>query len=105
MAAEPITIELSDDAYEQLRQRAEQAGKPLAVMSRELLEAALGAERPAPKSAREILEAAGRIRPLGPVLERKIIPGVTHDQVRAALTRAGGPSLSEIVLANRGPKE
>ena len=52
MAAEPITIELSEDAYQRLRQRAERAGKPLAVVSQELLEAALGAERPAPKSAR-----------------------------------------------------
>jgi hypothetical protein len=100
-----LTIELSPEAYDQLRRRAEEAGKAPEALSRELLEDALRDEQPPPKSAREILEAAGMVRPLGPYLESKIIPGVTLEEVQRILTEAGGPSLSEIILEQRGPKE
>jgi hypothetical protein len=74
------------------------------LLNRELLEDALKSRETArPKTARDVLQAKGRVRPLGDTLRRRIIPGVTLDQVRKALTQAGGPSLSDIILAQRGP--
>ncbi len=54
--------------------------------------------------AHDILQTSGRVRPLGEALRRKIIPGVTLEEVRASLARTGGQPLSEIVLEQRGPK-
>lgn len=56
---------------------------------------------PAP-TAHEVLAAAGRLRPLSDALRNKIIPGVTLDEVRAILSQAAGPSLSDIIHAQRG---
>jgi len=57
---------------------------------------------PLPRTTTEVLEAAGRVRPLSEALRQKIIPGVTLDEVRSALSETTGPSLSEIVLEQRG---
>lgn len=38
-------------------------------------------------------------------LKAKIIPGVTHEEVRQMLAKAGGKPLSEIVIEQRGPKD
>jgi len=100
-----ITIEISPATYQKLATQARNTGKDIEVLSSELLEAGLQPhETVRPKSAREVLQAKGQVRPLGDTLRRKIIPGVKLDDVRKALTRAGGPSLSEIILAQRGPK-
>jgi hypothetical protein len=75
------------------------------MLTQEIVERALGepAQSDAePPSARQILENAGRVRPIGAALRSRIIPGVTHEEVRAALGRASGPALSEILLAQRG---
>ncbi|MCD4739241.1 MAG: hypothetical protein K8R89_08280, partial [Anaerolineae bacterium] len=53
-------------------------------------------------TARQVLLAAGRIRPLSDNLRKKSAPGVTLEEIRTSLTQAGGPSLSEIVLEQRG---
>jgi len=75
------------------------------LLNRELLEDALKSRETArPKTARDVLQAKGRVRPLGDTLRRRIIPGVTLDEVRKTLSQAGGPSLSDIILAQRGPK-
>jgi hypothetical protein len=100
-----LTINLSPTAYEQLQKRARAVGKPPEVLSRELLEEALQIELPAEPSARDLLQAAGLLRPLSPTLRSKITPGVTLEEVRAILGKAGGPSLSEIILDQRGPKK
>jgi hypothetical protein len=118
-----VLVELSPAVYERLQRRAAQAGKSPEQLSQELLEGALvaGARPPAQppseptasaepstpplsRTTREILEAAGHLRPLGPTLERLIIPGVTLEEVQDALSQAGGPSLSEIIDEQRGPK-
>lgn len=59
-------------------------------------------EWPRPRTTTEVLQAAGRVRPLSEALRQKIIPGVTLDEVRNALSEATGPSLSEIILEQRG---
>ncbi|MDO8670952.1 MAG: hypothetical protein Q7O66_05915 [Dehalococcoidia bacterium] len=56
------------------------------------------------RTTREVLQASGRLRPLSETLRRKIIPGVTLDEVRASLAKAGGPPLSEILLRQRRAK-
>jgi hypothetical protein len=59
-------------------------------------------EQTSPTTTREVLAAMGRIRPLSQTLRRKIIPGVSLEEVRAALTRANDPSLSKLILEQRG---
>jgi hypothetical protein len=100
-----LVIELPTTTYERLRERAEQAGITPEALSRELLEAALEPTPTGPETTEAVLRAAGLLTELSPALRARIVPGVTLEQVRAALTRANGPSLSEIVLAQRGPKE
>lgn len=100
-----IVIDIPIELYARLEEQARNAGKAPEVLTRELLETALQQSQEAPhKTVREVLEALDRVRPLGERLERKIIPGVTLDEVRKALTQTAGPSLSEIVLEQRGPK-
>ena len=98
-----ITIDLPPEIYKRLAVQAHRLGKAPEVLSRTLLEAALEAYEAAPSpTAREVLEAAGRLRPLSDALRNKIIPGVTLDEVRAILSQAAGPSLSDITHAQRG---
>ena len=59
-------------------------------------------EWPRPRTTTEVLQVAGRIRQLSEALRQKIIPGVTLDEVRSALSEATGPSLSEFILEQRG---
>jgi predicted DNA-binding protein len=100
-----IVIDIPPETYKRLEEQARRDGKAPEALTRELLETALQAREEAqPKTAREILQASGRVRPLSETLRRKIIPGVTLDEVRIALTHAAGPSLSEIILEQRGPK-
>ena len=100
-----IVIDIPPETYERLEEQARKAGKAPEALTRELLETALQAREVArPRTAREVLQALGRVRPLSETLRSKIIPGVTLDEVRIALTHAAGPSLSEIILEQRGPK-
>ena len=98
-----ITIDLPLETYKRLAAQAHRLGQAPEVLSRALLEAALEACEAAPSTtAREVLEAAGRLRPLSDALRHKIIPGVTLDEVRAILSQSAGPSLSDIIHAQRG---
>lgn len=100
-----LVIDISPETYRRLEEQARDAGKAPEALSRELIEAALRESRPpVPKEARDVLEALDRVRPLSDTLRAKIVPGVTLDEVRAALTEASGRPLSEIVLEGRGPK-
>jgi len=53
-----------------------------------------------------ILQEAGMLSEIGPYMKHLIetVP-VNYEEVEVALARAGGPPLSEIVLAQRGAKE
>lgn len=100
-----ITIDLSPEAYRRLEEQARKVGQAVEVLSRELLETALTSpEGGRPQTARAVLQAAGRTRPLSDALRSKIIPGVTLDEVRAILSRAGGSSLSDLIEEQRGTK-
>lgn len=100
-----IMIDIPSETYKQLQEQARRTGKAPEALIRELLEAALQTREEAlPRKPREVLQALGQVHPLSETLRRKIIPGVTLDEVRMALTRAAGPSLSEIILEQRGSK-
>lgn len=100
-----IVIDIPPETYKRLEERARRAGKAPEALTRELLEAAIQTQEDAqPRTTREVLHTLGRIRPLSETLRRKIIPGVTLDEVRLALKQAAGPSLSEIILQQRGLK-
>lgn len=104
-----IVLRLPVKPYRRLQEWARRAGKTPESLTREILEQAL--QEPisplvssSPQTTRQILQAAGRVRPLSPTLQRRIIPGVTLEEVRTSLDRAGGQPLSEIILAQRGAK-
>lgn len=100
-----LIIDLPPEIYKRLKAQARKAGKVPEALTLEFIETALQAgEAPSAQTARELLRASGRVRPLSPALRRKIIPGVTLDEVRRAVSRAAGPCLSEIILRQRGPK-
>jgi hypothetical protein len=101
-----LVVDVSEETYRLLEERARSAGKAPEVLGRELIERALrGSDLPVPRSARDVLEMADRTRPLSDTLRQRIIPGVTLDEVRTAVLEAGGRSLSEIVLEQRGAKQ
>jgi hypothetical protein len=99
-----IVINMPAELYAQLEAQARQTGTTPEALTRELLAIALHAQKkPQRRTAREVLQAAGRVRPLSDTLRRQIIPGVTLDEVRKALSQAAGPSLSDIIQEQRGP--
>lgn len=107
-----LTLELPPDLYERLRAEAERQGKPAADVAQEWLAERLPAPAPAQAPAgdreqvRAILRAAGLLVELGPEMKMRAERSTaTLEEVRAALDRAGGRPLSEIILEMRGPKE
>jgi hypothetical protein len=100
-----ITVRLSPLPYQRLRRLAEESGRSPESLTQEIVERALAAAavpEAAPATvASRILAATGRVREVSPALRGRIIPGVTLDEVRAALDATGDPSLSEIVLRQR----
>ena len=102
-----LMIELPPDLYHKLEKAAAQEAKKPAEWTRSLLEerlAAMPAEEGERARARHALREAGLFVELSPGLKRLIRPEVRHEDVEAALARAGGKPLSEIILEQRGPK-
>jgi hypothetical protein len=100
-----IVIDLPPETYKRLEEKAQKAGQAVEVLSRELLETALASlEVGRRQTARTVLQAAGHTSPLSDTMRRKLIPGVTLDEVRAILSRAAGPSLSDLIEEQRGTK-
>lgn len=100
-----LIIDLPPETYKRLETQARKAGKAPEALTLEFIETTLKAREGVPSlTAQELLQASGRARPLSPALRRKIIPGVTLDEVRGAVSRAAGPLLSEIILTQRGSK-
>ena len=100
-----ILLRLPLGPYRRLQEWAGRVGKTPQLLTREIVEQALqqytGPTASHPHTARQILQAAGRVRSLGPALQRRIVPGVTLEEVRASLARTGGQPLSEIILQQR----
>ena len=101
-----LVLSLSERAYEQLKRRANQLGKPLEEVSEEIIEAALPAEESSsPKTVRQILEEAGMLSSLSDTLRAMIVRrDIPLEEVRRTVDSWGGPSLSEIIDEQRGPR-
>ena len=104
-----LTLKLPPKVYRRLHEEADRLGRPPQVVAEEWLierlaslTAAPGSER---KKAHQALHAAGLLAELGPNLRRRADSTVCLEDINAALDRAGGKTLGEIVLEQRGPKE
>jgi len=69
-----------------------------------VVDASLARSKSNRERVRQALRAAGLLTDLGPNMRRLADPAVRLEDVNAALARAGGKPLSEIVLEQRGPK-
>ena len=102
-----LTLELATDLMERLQIEAARLGKPAEVLVGEWLTAHLTPIPPLSERerAREVLRAAGLLTELGPELKRRAAESTASlEEVSAALSRAGGKPLSEMVIEQRGPK-
>jgi len=106
-----VTLELTPDAYKILGQLAKRGGKSIESTAQELLTEKLTSLPPSTESTeleqvQEALRAAGLLTELGPEMKKRAEQAsLTLEEVRAALDRSEGPSLSEVILEMRGPKE
>jgi predicted transcriptional regulator len=103
-----LTLKLPPEVYRRLHEEAARLGKPPQIVAEEWLaerltspDTASGSDR---EKARHVLRAAGLLTELGPNLRRLADPTVRLEDISAALDQAGGKTLSEIVLEQRGPK-
>jgi hypothetical protein len=105
-----LTLELPTELYERLRLEAEHVGESVQTTAQKLLAERLTVPTPAPPGEREraiaVLRAAGMLAELGPEMKMRAQRStMTLEEVRAALDKAGGKPLSELILEMRGPKE
>ena len=104
-----LNLKLPPQVYRRLCKEAARLGKSPQVVAQEWIverltpsPAGVSSDR---ERARQVLRAAGLLTELRPNLRRLTDPTVRMKDVRAALNRAGGKSLGEITLEQRGPKE
>jgi len=106
--ARKLTVELPPGAYRRLREQADHLGRPPRVIAQEWLVERLTPPLPTPDSdcekACQALRAAGLLVEMSPGLRARADSTVPLERVEAALARAGGKPLSQIVLEQRGPK-
>jgi hypothetical protein len=99
-----LTLELPLELQQLLQRRAARTRKEPRQVAIEILQKELAAEEK-PRNERErvveVLQRAGLLRPLSDELRKIADPAVTHEEVRAALCRAGGKPLSEIIIEQR----
>ncbi|PDW00995.1 hypothetical protein [Candidatus Viridilinea mediisalina] len=101
-----ITLDLSPDTYQRLLVAAGQHGVAVEAVAEKLLTEQLAdvylSER---DRATAVLRAAGLLTELSPEeKERAARSTATLEEVQAALAQGDGPTLSEIVIEQRGPK-
>jgi hypothetical protein len=105
-----LVLDLPTDLYERLQSEADQQGKSAQEIVQTWLAERLAWLQPAPPGEREraieALRAAGLLAELSPEEKQRASQStMTLEEVHAALDRAGGRPLSEIILEMRGPKE
>jgi hypothetical protein len=105
-----LTIELPPKSYDRLQIEAERLGESAQEVVQEWVLERIGDLGPAPngdrEQVREVLRSAGLLAELGPEMSQRAERStMTLEEVRAALDRAGGKPLSEVILEMRGPKE
>jgi len=101
-----LTLRLSPEQYERLRAEAERLGKPEEELTREWLAERITSLMSERELTTEVLRAAGLLTELSPEEKKRVARSkATLEEVRAALDRAGGKPLSEVILEMRRPKE
>jgi len=104
-----LTVELPTELYEHLRAEAEHVGEPVQSVVRRLLAERLMLPLKSISERERVTDAlrkAGLLAELGPEMKKRAAQStMTLTEVQAALDAAGGPPLSEVILAMRGPKE
>lgn len=107
-AVTTLTLELPPEVYRRLHEEADRLGKPPQVVVQEWLMERLSVPLPESRSEREkvrqVLRAAGLLVEQPPRLHQRMDRQVGLEDVATALARVGGTPLSDIVLAQRGPK-
>ncbi|MCL4832925.1 MAG: hypothetical protein KJZ86_10805 [Caldilineaceae bacterium] len=110
-----LVITIADNTLRNLEQKSQSTGKSSAQIAADLVEDVFGVttnggsphsdiDREEQKIIRDCLQEAGLIVRMGDSLRRQIRYDVTLSEVVDILAEAGGPSLSEIVDEQRGPK-
>ena len=104
-----LTLELSPELYARLRAEAERLGSSAEAVAQAWLAERLTPPSTAPSDrerSTEVLRAAGLLAEPSPEMRRLAAEStMTLEEVSAALARAGGKPLSELILEMRGPKE
>ncbi len=101
-----LTLQLSPERYERLRAEAERLGKPEEELAHEWISERITPLMSERERATEVLRAAGLLAELSPEEKKRAARSkATLEEVQAALDRAGGKPLSEVILEMRGPKE
>lgn len=101
-----LTLELPAELYEGLRLESERRGETMQTLAQKLLAEQLASPPTEREQAIAALRAAGLLAELGPEEKQRAAQSTaTLEEVRAALDRAGGKPLSELILEMRGPKE
>jgi hypothetical protein len=105
-ALNELILHLPAELYQRLRWEAHRAGKPAPTIAQEWVVERLAAVPELDERMRvlEVLRASGMLAELGPELRARADPTISLEEVQAALDRAGGKPLSEIILEQRGPK-
>lgn len=105
-----LTLDMPTDMYQRLAAEANRLGQLPQVMALEWLSTRWGLSTPQIAQEEEdiggqALRAAGLLTELSPGLSELADPTVRLEDVIAAMARAEGPSLSEIVLEERRSRE
>jgi hypothetical protein len=103
-----LLLNLSPEVYDRLREEAARQGKPPEGVAQQLLTDVLAPPPLASDRERSIaaMRAAGLlVEPSPAMLARASRATMTLEEVSAALDRAGGKPLSEVILEQRGTKE
>lgn len=101
-----LTVDLPADVYQRLQDKATRAGRPIEALAEELLTEQVTPPKSERERAREVLRAAGLLaEPSAAMKARAAQATMSLAEVQAALDRAGGKPLSEIIIEQRGPKE
>jgi len=104
-----LTLNVPPEVHRRLDEEASRLGKPLQAVAEEWLAERMAPPTATPSSDRErahqALCAAGLLAELGPNLRSRADSMVRLEDINVALGRAGGKTLGEIVLEQRGPKE
>ncbi len=103
-----LTLELEPELYENLREEAARLGKTMETTATTILYQRLASPAPATEKAKaiEALRKAGLLTELSPdEIKRTQQVTMRMEEIRAALGKAGGKPLSELIIEMRGPKE